>query len=149
MNVLAYSPSRGLGARYGGFAWASVEEIFAAADVVTLHCPLTRDNAGFVGAKLLSTMREGSILVNTARGDLIDEAALADALDRGRPGAAALDVLSKEPPPRDHPLIRHERCLVTPHIAWATLAARRRLMQITVENIRQFALGTAQNVVCT
>lgn len=147
MNVLAYSPSRRKAGASERFAWASVEEIFARADVVSLHCPLTESNRRFVGAALLATMREGSLLVNTARGELVDELALAAALDAGRPGAAALDVLSVEPPPRDHPLVRHPRCLVTPHVAWATLAARRRLMAITADNIRAFVDGEPIHVV--
>ncbi|MFN2425064.1 MAG: D-2-hydroxyacid dehydrogenase [Candidatus Binatia bacterium] len=147
MKVLAYSPSRSNGAGYDGFAWASIAEIFATADVVTLHCPLTNDNVRFVNSDLLSTMRDGSILVNTARGDLVDEAALVDALNAGRPSAAALDVLSQEPPPTGHPLATHRRCIVTPHIAWATLAARKRVMTITAANIRTFAEGCPQNTV--
>ena len=147
MNVKAFSPSRRIAAGYEGFAWASVGELFADSDVVTLHCPLTHDNTRFVNADLLATMREGSILVNTARGDLIDEAALVAALDTGRPRAAALDVLSREPPSSAHPLAAHPRCVVTPHIAWATLAARRRLMSIAAANIRAFAEGRPQNVV--
>jgi glycerate dehydrogenase len=147
MNVLAYSPSRRTGASYDGFEWASVATIFRAADIVSLHCPLSSDNFRFVDAALLATMREGSLLVNTARGDLVDEAALAAALDRGVPAAAALDVLSTEPPPPNHPLANHPRCIVTPHIAWASLAARRRLMAITAANIAAFSRGRPQNVV--
>jgi glycerate dehydrogenase len=147
MKVLAFSPSQRIGADYEGFAWASLQEIFADSDVVSLHCPLTSQNTRFVDAALLATMREGSVLVNTARGDLVDEAALVAALDHGRPSFAALDVLSVEPPPASHPLASHPRCIVTPHIAWASLAARRRLMDITVANIRAFAEGRPQNVV--
>jgi glycerate dehydrogenase len=147
MNVLAFSPSRRNPGRYEGFAWASIAEVFAEADVVSLHCPLTRENERFVDTALLATMREGSLFVNTARGGLVDEKALARALDAGRPSMAALDVLSSEPPPADHPLTSHPRCIVTPHIAWASLAARRRLLQATVANIRAFAEGRPQNVV--
>jgi glycerate dehydrogenase len=147
MKVLAFTPSRRSPGRYGGFAWATVDEIFASADVVSLHCPLTAQNARFAGARLFATMREGSLFVNTARGDLVDEPALARALDAGRPWMAALDVLSAEPPPSDHPLANHPRCIVTPHIAWASLAARQRLMQTTAANIRAFANGRPQNVV--
>lgn len=145
MEVLASSPSRRNGADYDGFRWASVAEVFAGSDVVTLHCPLVEGNERFVDAALLATMREGSILVNTARGGLVDEAALARALDAGRPAMAALDVLSVEPPPASHPLAGHPRCIVTPHVAWATLAARRRLMDETVANLAAFAAGTPRN----
>jgi glycerate dehydrogenase len=147
MKVLAFSPSRSIAATYDRFAWAGIEEIFSSSDVVTLHCPLTRENVRFVGDALLASMRDASVFINTARGDLVDEAALARALDAGRPSAAALDVLSVEPPAADHPLARHPRCIVTPHLAWATLAARRRLMTVTAENVRAFAAGKPQNVV--
>lgn len=147
MKVLAFSPGRRVGAAYEDFAWATVGELFANSDVVSLHCPLTPDNRGFVDAALLATMRDGSLLVNTARGDLVDEVALAEALDRGRPARALLDVLSVEPPSAGHPLTRHPRAIVTPHVAWATLAARRRLMDITIANVAAFAAGRPQNVV--
>ena len=147
MEVLAYRRSPGDAPGYPGFAWSSIEDIFSAADVVTLHCPLTDENRHFVDDRLLSSMKDGSILVNTARGLLIDEAALVRALDRGRPAFAGLDVLSAEPPPKDHPLTSHPRAIVTPHIAWATLAARKRLMNVTVQNVRAFAEGRPQNVV--
>lgn len=147
MNVLAFGPSRRTPGLYDGFAWAGIAEIFANADVVSLHCPLTKDNERFVDAALLATMRDGSLFVNTARGGLVDETALVRALDAGRPSMAALDVLSSEPPPADHPLASHPRCIVTPHIAWASLAARRRLLQTTAANIRAFAEGRPQNVV--
>ena len=147
MNVLAYSPSRRVVAEYQPFAWGSVEEIFASADVVSLHCPLTPQNERFVSAERLSSMRPGSVLLNTSRGALIDEVALAAALRAGRPAAAALDVLSQEPPPIDHPLLLADNCRITPHIAWSSVAARRRLMHETAANIRAFMNGSPRNVV--
>lgn len=147
MNVLACTPSRRNPPGYDGFSWADLATLFAESDVVSLHCPLTAQNHRFVGADLLGRMRAGSLLVNAARGALVDEAALVAALDRGRPAGAALDVLEAEPPPPDHPLVAHPRCLVTPHVGWATLAARRRLMQVTAANLRAFAAGRPQNVV--
>ena len=92
-------------------------------------------------------MRRGAILINTARGRLIDEAALAAALHAGRLAGAGLDTLSREPPPADHPLLSAPRCVVTGHMAWASLAARRRLMLATAENIRAFIEGRPRNVV--
>ncbi len=147
MQVLAHSPTRSNAPSYSDFAWTTVADLFARSDIVTLHCPLTADNERFVDAALLATMKDGSILVNTARGALIDDDALASALDAGRPSYAALDVLSTEPPPVAHPLASHPRAFVTPHIAWASLAARKRLMEVTVRNIRAFADGRPQNVV--
>lgn len=125
----------------------SLSELFAGSDVLSLHCPLTPETRQVVNAPRLATMRPGSILVNTARGGLIDETALARALDSGPLGAAALDVLSKEPPPADHPLLSLPNCLVTPHVAWATLEARLRLMQVIVGNVRAYLHGAPCNLV--
>lgn len=147
MDVLAFSPSRSRAGRAPGFQWATIEEIFAGADVVSLHCPLTADNARFVDSGLLASMKPGALFLNTSRGGLVDEQALASALRRGVPSAAALDVLSVEPPPADHPLVGLPNCLVTPHVAWSTLAARRRLMAVTAANVRAFLQGRPQNVV--
>lgn len=147
MKVLACSRS---GTRSGNsdmFEWADIERIFAEADVVTLHCPLTEENAGFVGETLLASMREGSILINTARGPLIDEGALARALASGRPSAAALDVLALEPPADSNPLILSPHALITPHMAWSTLAARRRLLLQSAANVEAFLHGRPQNLV--
>jgi glycerate dehydrogenase len=127
--------------------WRTIPDLFAEADVVSLHCPLTEDNAGFVNAALLARMRPGALLINAARGGLIDEPALAAALAEGRLAGAALDVLSREPPPLDHPLLQAPNCVITPHIAWASLAARRRLMAATVANVRAFLAGKPVNVV--
>jgi glycerate dehydrogenase len=100
-----------------------------------------------VNAERLARMRPSAFLINTGRGGLIDESALADALNRGRIAGAGLDVLSKEPPPADNPLLTARNCLITPHIAWATKAARERLLAITVANIRAFLAGSPQNLV--
>lgn len=127
--------------------WRTIPDLFAEADVISLHCPLTDDNLRFVDAALLARVRPGALLINTARGALIDEPALAAALAEGRLAGAALDVLSREPPPPDHPLLRAPNCIVTPHIAWASLAARQRLMAATVNNVRAFLAGKPVNIV--
>ncbi len=127
--------------------WAEPAKLFADSDVVSLHCPLTDDTRGFVNAALLATMRHDAFLINTARGPLIDEQALADALRAGRLAGAALDVVSTEPMRADNPLLGAPRCIVTPHLAWASLAARRRLMEATVGNVRAFLAGAPVNVV--
>jgi len=147
MRVIASSASRQDPPDDPGFAWRTVPELFAEADVISLHCALTAANARFVDAALLARVKPGALLLNTARGGLIDEAALADALRAGRLAGAAVDVLASEPPPADHPLLRAPNCVVTPHIAWASLPARRRLMAVTVENVRAFLAGAARNVV--
>jgi glycerate dehydrogenase len=146
MRVIAAS------ARAGGAEIESVErvwldEAFARADVLSLHCPLTPETARLAGAERLARMKPSALLINTARGGLIDEAALAHALASGKLAGAALDVLSVEPPPPDHPLLRAPNCLVTPHIAWATRAARARLLDIAVGNVRAFLAGSPRNVV--
>jgi len=125
----------------------SLEDLFSTCDVISLHCPLTPDNEGFVNAQLLARMKPSAILINTARGQLIREGELAIALKEGKLAAAALDVLSKEPPPADHSLIGLENCLVTPHNAWISQEARRRLLQTTLENIERFLEGRPQYVV--
>jgi glycerate dehydrogenase len=126
---------------------APLDELFRSADVVTLHCPLSDETRGLVNAARLSTMRPSALLINAGRGPLVDEADLAEALERGVIAGAAVDVLSQEPPRADNPLLGARHCLITPHNAWATLAARRRAMQITVENVRGILQGKAQNVV--
>ena len=127
--------------------WAELDDVFARADVVSLHCPLTPDTAHLVNAKRLGRMKPSAFLINTARGGLIDERALAGALTGGAIAGAGLDVLSVEPPPIDHPLLRCPRCVVTPHVAWASVEARRRLIQIAANNVRAFQLNSPQNVV--
>ncbi len=126
---------------------ATVDEIFSRSDVVSLHCPLTDETKELVNAGRLASMKASAFLINTARGPLVDEAALAAALNAGRIAGAGLDVLSQEPPAVENPLLTARNCIVTPHIAWATRAARARLMDATVENVRAFLAGAAQNVV--
>ena len=132
---------------YTPFSWCELEELFERSDVVSLHCPLTQENEGFVDAALLARMKPGAWLINTARGGLVDEAALARALEEGSLAGAAVDVVSKEPVDPANPLLRAPRCIITPHMAWATLAARRRLMQITVANVEAFLAGHPINAV--
>jgi glycerate dehydrogenase len=147
MEVWAYAPSPKDNPGYAPFAFKSVEEIFTGADVVSLHCPQTPDNTGFVNAVLLGRMKEGALFINTARGGLIDEAALATALRAGRPRAAATDVASTEPIGDDNPLLEAPNLIMTPHLAWATIEARGRLMQMTADNIAAFVHGAPINVV--
>ena len=125
----------------------TVETIFRESDFVSLHCPLTSENQGFVDRTLLSQMKPGAFLINTARGQLINEADLRDALLQRTLAGAALDVLSSEPPPADHPLVGLPNCLITPHNAWCSFEARQRIMQITVDNVRAILEGKPINVV--
>lgn len=148
MRVLASArPGRPLPPATATETWCDLGELFATSDVVTLHCPLTADNERFVNADLLARMKRSAILINAARGQLVDEAALADALAAGTIAGAGLDVVSEEPIRADNPLLRAPNCVITPHVAWASLAARRRLMATTAENVRAFLAGTPKNVV--
>ncbi|NKB69054.1 MAG: D-2-hydroxyacid dehydrogenase [Candidatus Latescibacteria bacterium] len=147
MEVWAYTPSSRPAPGYQPFAFKGIEEIFAGADVVSLHCPQTPDNEGFVNAGLLGQMKAGSMFINTSRGGLVDEQALLEALRAGRPAAAATDVASTEPIQWDNPLLKAPNLLITPHMAWATVEARQRLMQMTAENVRAFQQGAPINVV--
>jgi len=146
MNVLAYevNPPR---AAPPGVEFVALETLLRRSDVVSLHCPLTPDTQGLVNAERLSWMKPTAYLINTGRGPLVDQAALAAALNEGRLAGAGLDVLEVEPPPADNPLLTARNCCITPHIAWATAAARRRLLKIVVANIRAFIDGQPQNVV--
>jgi glycerate dehydrogenase len=127
--------------------WTPIPELFAAADVVSLHCPLTPHTARFVNRELLARMKPTAYLINTARGALVDEQALADALNAGALAGAAVDVVSAEPIGAGNPLLGACNCLITPHMAWGSLAARRRLMAATVDNVRAFLAGQPINVV--
>jgi len=124
-----------------------LEDLFRTSDVVSLHCPLTEDNRGLINARRLALMKPTALLINTSRGSLVDEAALAEALRSGRLAGAGLDVLSIEPPPEDHPLLGLDNCFITPHIAWATRSARARLMKTVVENVAAFIGGSPENLV--
>jgi glycerate dehydrogenase len=127
--------------------FVELDALLCRSDVVSLHCPLTPETRHLINAARLARLKPGALLLNTGRGPLVDEAALAEALNTGRLAGAAMDVLSVEPPPADHPLLSAKNCVITPHFAWATCAARARLMKIAVANVRAFLAGTPQNVV--
>jgi glycerate dehydrogenase len=130
-----------------GVEFVAMDDLFRRADVVTLHCPLTEATRGLVNTRRLALMKPTAFLINTSRGPLVAEQDLAEALNAGRITGAGLDVLVVEPPPPDNPLLAAKNCLVTPHIAWASRAARQRLMDIAVANVRAFLAGQPQNVV--
>ena len=146
MEVLAADVSHANPPTYP-FAWREVPELFAESDVVTLHCNLTPENTGMVSKALLGRMKPTAYLINTSRGPLINEADLADALQRKKIAGAALDVATTEPMSPDGPLLKAPNLTITPHTAWATVAARRRLMETTAENIAAFLAGKPINVV--
>ncbi len=132
---------------YPGAQQVSMEQLFTESDVVSLHCPLTNENKGFVNKKCLSSMKRSAVLINTSRGQLIDEEALLVALEKGLIAGAALDVLSEEPPRANHPLINHPKCIVTPHNAWISFEARARLMKETEKNIAAFLENRKRNII--
>lgn len=146
MQLLAYDPAAGEDT-LEGIKQVSMEDLFGQSDVISLHCPLTPENREFVNRPLLDRMKPTAFLINTARGPLVDEAALAEALNAGRIAGAGLDVLSIEPPDGKSPLMNARNCYITPHIAWATHAARQRLMKTAIDNIRAFLRGQPVNTV--
>ncbi|MCC8186707.1 MAG: D-2-hydroxyacid dehydrogenase [Bacteroides sp.] len=124
-----------------------LDKLFATCDIISLHCPLTEETRNLVNAQRLTLMKPTAILINTGRGGLVDEQALADALNNEKIYAAGVDVLLSEPPLPDNPLLTARNCYITPHIAWATEEARRRLMEIMVSNIQAFLKSKPENVV--
>lgn len=124
-----------------GITPAPLDDVLATADIVSLHCPLTSSTRHLINAEAIGKMKLSAILINTGRGPLVDEQAVADALNGGRLAAFGADVLSQEPPRGDNPLLSARNCFLTPHIAWATLEARTRLMSTATENVRQFIAG--------
>ena len=124
-----------------------LRELLSAADVVTLHCPLTSETDGLINRDRIALMKRSAIFVNTARGPLVVAEDLAEALNQGRIAGAALDVLWPEPPPPDHPLLNARNCIITPHIAWATREARQRLLRVGFENVRAYLNGAPRNTV--
>jgi glycerate dehydrogenase len=124
-----------------------LDDVFRNSDVVSLHCPLTPQTEKVVNKQRLALMKKTAFLINAGRGPLVDEQALADALNNGTIAGAGLDVLSSEPPAKDNPFLRAKNCFITPHIAWATRSARQRLLKVVVDNVAAFLAGKPQNVV--
>ena len=145
MKVLAQAPRPGNAPPWVTFV--ELDQLLRASDIVSLHCPLTPQTRHLVNADRLRLMKPGAFLLNTSRGLLIDEAALAEALNSGRLAGAAVDVLSAEPPPATNPLLTARNCIITPHNAWATRTARARLLQIATTNLRAFLSGRPENLV--
>ena len=146
MHVLAYDvhptdAGRGIG------MYVTLDELLAQADVVSLHCNLTPENTGFLNAEAIAKMKDGAILLNNARGQLLNEQDVADALNSGKLAAAGLDVVSTEPVRADNPLLTAKNCILTPHISWAPLESRQRIMDTTAENIRAWLNGKPIHVV--
>lgn len=147
MRVLAAASRPRADSGQEGVSMCSLEDIFDQADIISLHCPLTAENMGLISAENIARMKDGAIIINTARGGLVNEEAVAEALRSGKLGGFGADVLTKEPPAEGSPLFGAPNCVITPHIAWAPIEARRRLVKIVEENIRCFLRGEPQNKV--
>lgn len=146
MHVLAYDRHPcDEGRQYAEYT--SLDELFAKSDVIFLHCPLFPETEGIINAANITKMKDGVILINNSRGQLVNEQDLADALNTGKVYAAGLDVVSTEPIRSDNPLLKTKNCIITPHISWAAKAARQRIMDITAENIASYLTGKPQNAV--
>lgn len=141
MKVVAFDPHS------EGEEMVSLEELLRVSDVISLHCPLTNENTGLINRDTIAQMKDGVIIINTARGPLINENDLREALLSGKVQAAAVDVASVEPIREDNPLLGLDNCLITPHIAWAPKESRQRLMDVAVENVRAFLAGEPVNQV--
>jgi glycerate dehydrogenase len=137
MHVIAYrkhpQPVKGI-------EMVALEDLFKNSDIVSLHCPLTEETKEIVNKESLATMKQSAILINTSRGPLVNESDLAEALKNGSIAGAGLDVLSVEPPKADNPLFKAPNCIITPHVAWATFEARKRLMQLAADNLKVFRM---------
>ena len=146
MKVLAYDVYPNDSGRAIG-EYVDLDTLLKSADVVSLHCNLTPENTGLINRASIAKMKDGAILINNARGQLIVEQDVADALNSGKLAAAGLDVVYTEPIRADNPLLKAKNCIITPHISWAPIESRQRIMDITVENVKAFLNGTPQNVV--
>ena len=147
MEVIAYNKEEKIGAEINGVPHVSLDELLGSSDVISLHCPLFESNRGMINQDSIAQMKDGVIIINTARGPLIVEEDLAKALNQGKVKGAGLDVLGQEPPSEDNPLLEAKNTVITPHIAWAPREARERLMKIAVDNVKSFLAGEAVNVV--
>lgn len=147
MRILAGGSRRRPELESGTLRYVEMDELLATSDVISLHCPLKEQTRGIINRDSIAKMKDGVIIINTSRGPLIQEQELAEALNSGKVSAAGLDVVSIEPVNSDNPLLSARNCIITPHIAWAPIEARTRLLNIAVENLRSFLAGTPVNLV--
>lgn len=147
MNVLAYTPRKSNQAQRRNFDFAELDDLLRCSDIVSMHCPLTPTTQNMANADFFSKMKSSAFFINTSRGGVVDETALALALANGVIAGAGLDVLSAEPPKSDNPLLKSKNCFITPHIAWAGFETRKRLVKIAQENLRAYLNGAPVNVV--
>lgn len=147
MNIIAVSGHETDQSHRKNFRWVDMETLAKTSDIISFHCPLTEKTTGLVNEDFLAKCKDGAIIINTSRGPVVDDKALADALNSGKIRGAGLDVLTVEPPKAENPLINAKNCFITPHIAWAGFETRERLMNILRENVLAYLDGKPQNVV--
>lgn len=147
MRVIAHTRTEQDPPAWDDFSYVSLLKLAAESDVISLNCPLTHQTNGMINSSFLARCKPNALLLNASRGALVNEMDLADSLNSGKLAGAALDVVSKEPIGDDNPLLAAPNCIITPHMAWASLASRQRLMGVTAENIAAFQAGTPQNVI--
>ncbi len=147
MKVLAYSPRPKDKGELKTVEFVDIDTLISNSDIITCHCPLTPETTGLINKRTISKMKKSAIFINTSRGPVVDEQALADALNNGDIAAAGLDVLKVEPARKDNPLLTAKNCYITPHIAWAAKETRARLLSILEDNLKAYLDGTPQNVV--
>jgi glycerate dehydrogenase len=147
MNVIAHDAFESEEMKSLGIKYVSLDELLSSSDVISLHCPLTEDNHDMINKDTIAKMKDGVILLNNSRGGLVDEDALADALKSGKVGAAGLDTVKVEPITPDCPLLNAPNCFLSPHISWASLDCRRRLIRLAVENVKAYLNGNPINIV--
>lgn len=147
MKVIAYSPNTKTYDGFGKVDFLSLDEVISSSDVISLHCPLTESTNGLVNREFISKMKKGAYIINTSRGPVLNEADVRQALDEGLIAGVGADVLSTEPPAADNPLTGTDKTVITPHIAWASLEARTRLMNIFKSNVEGFVKGEPVNKV--
>lgn len=147
MDVLVYTAHPSEDRRQEGMRFAALDELLARSDVITLHCPLTGETKGLIGSENIEKMKPGAVVINTARGPIVDSAAMAAALHEGRIACYMADVLDTEPPAADDPLLSSPNAVITPHVAWAAYQTRKRLMGVVVANVKAYLDGAPVNVV--
>lgn len=147
MKVLAYDTHRDKNLESAGFRYAELDELLASSDVISLHCPLFPETQGMINRNQIAKMKDGVMIINSSRGPLIVEEDLRDALNSGKVGGAAVDVVSAEPIRMNNPLLSAKNCIITPHIAWAPKESRQRLINIAVHNLKAYISGNPVNVV--
>jgi len=147
LNVLAYNRSKDASLETETCRYASLEELFEKSDIISLHCPLSESTEGIINKQNIEKMKTGVMLINTSRGGLIVEEDLKNALNSGKVAMAAVDVVSSEPIKEDNPLLKAKNCIITPHIAWAPIESRNRMMTTTIKNLEAYVNGNPKNVV--